>query len=188
MARYIKEGLSYFTSLPLHLTLFGLGVSAAVFLFLIWQKQRRKEKLKIKALVPLAALILYLVFVLIITTLSRTPFSDRMHNLHPLHTLTEIMAGSRYALKMAVINLALLLPLGFLCPFALEFRCGFRDILFLAFLVSVSVECTQYLFRLGLMETDDVLNNCLGALVGYILALIMNRFISGKKDRPEEDE
>ena len=38
LMRYIKEGFSFFFSLPLRFVVFGLGVSAAVFLFLIWQK------------------------------------------------------------------------------------------------------------------------------------------------------
>ena len=185
--RIINEGLSYFVKLPRHLTVFGTGVSAAVFLFLVWQKARRKEKLKAKALIPLAALILYLVFVFLITTLARTPGSVRMHDLRFLHTLIETLSSSRSAVKMTVINLAMLFPLGFLLPFVLEFRCSFRDILFLSFLMSASIECTQFLFKLGLMETDDVLYNCLGALSGYIVALLIKWiFRFGENDKKED--
>lgn len=180
--RFIKEGLSYFLRLPRHLTVFGFGVSAVIFLFLAWQKVRRKEKLDAKMFIPLAALILYLVFVFMITTLARTPGIVRRHDLRFLHTLREILSGSRSAAKMTVINLLMLFPLGFLAPFAMEFRCSFRDVLFLAFLISSSIECTQYLFKLGLMETDDVVNNCLGALYGYILALLIKKIFRRRKN------
>lgn len=170
---YIKEGFSFFTGLPLRLKAFGLGVSAAIFLFLVWQKVSRKEKMNAGKGAVLAVLVFYLVYTFIITTIAREPESIRMHDLRVLHTLREILLGSREAVKLTFFNLILLSPLGFLLPLILEYRCSFKDILFLAFLISSSIECTQYLFKLGLMEGDDVLYNCLGALAGYILALLM---------------
>jgi glycopeptide antibiotics resistance protein len=31
----------------------------------------------------------------------------------------------------------------------------------------MAVECTQLLFKLGYFEIDDILHNCLGAMIGY---------------------
>lgn len=177
LIRFTMEGFSFFFDLPMHLVLFGLGVSSAVFLFLVWQKARRKEELRAGNLIPLAALLLYLVLVFIITTIGRTPQPVRRHNFYFLHTLKEAVSGSWYAVKLIFFNEVLLSPLGFLTPLILEYRCSFKDILFLSFLVSFSIECTQYLFRLGLMEGDDLIHNCLGALAGYVLALLMKRIL-----------
>ena len=126
-------------------------------------------------MLPLGVLLLYLVLAFIITTIARTPGSVRRQNFLLLHTLKEAVEGSGYAVKLIFFNGVLLAPLGFLVPLILEYRCGAPDILFLSFLVSASIECTQYLFRLGLMEGDDLIFNCLGALAGYVLALIMRR-------------
>ena len=175
LIRCIKEGFSFFFSLPLRFVAFGLGVSAAIFLFLIWQKARRKEEMKIRTLIPLAVLLLYLVLVFIITTVARTPRAARMYNFRFLHTVKAALSGSGAAIKLIFFNEVLLSPIGFLVPVILEYRCSFRDILFLSFLVSVSIECTQYIFLLGLMEGDDLIHNCLGALAGYGLALLMKR-------------
>lgn len=175
--RFLKDGLSYFFKLPRHLILFGLGVSAAVFLFLIWQKLRRKEKLRAGELISLAALLLYLVFSFIITTLARTPDSVRRYDLSFSYTLRAALTGSWYSAEMMLFNLLLLAPLGFLTPLILDYRCTFRDILFLSLMMSLSIECTQFLFRLGLLEGDDLLHNCLGALAGYLLAILLRKAV-----------
>jgi len=184
LIRYIKEGFSFFFSLPLRFVLFGLGLSAAIFLFLIWQKARRKEEMKVRTLIPLAVLLLYLVLVVIITTIARTPRPARRYDFRFLHTVIEAMHGSGYAVKLIFFNQVLLSPIGFLVPLILEHRCSFRDILFLSFLVSAFIECTQYIFLLGLMEGDDLIHNCLGALAGYGLALLMKKaFVYRMKKR-----
>ena len=181
----IKEGISFFTDLPLYLKLFGLGVSAVIWLFLIWLRVRRKEKITAAFGTMLAALLLYLVFAFIITTLARVPGSSRRLNLELFHTYREALEGGRPELRVTLYNLILLSPLGFLTPLILEYRCGWRDILFLSFLISMSIEATQYLFRLGLMEADDLFHNCLGALIGYGMALFIKRipqYFGNRKD------
>lgn len=134
------------------------------------------------------SLLLYLVFAFIITTLARVPGSSRRLNLKLFHTYREALAGGRPELRVTLYNLILLLPLGFLTPMILEYRCGWKDILFLSFLVSMSIEATQYLFRLGLMEADDLFHNCLGALTGYVMALLIKRILQYFGNRKEVRE
>lgn len=185
ISRYAENGLSLIIKLPLRLKLFGLGVTAAIWLFLTWQKVRRKEKLKASAEICLAVLIFYLVLAFFITTISRSPKSFRDINLHLFHTIREVRAGSWYAVSMLFYNLALLWPLGLLGPPAMEYRCRWKDILFLSFLISFSIECTQYLFKLGYFEADDILYNCFGALIGYIMGLAVKKlFVSVRTHEP----
>lgn len=183
ISRYAETGLSLIINLPLRFKIFGLGMSSAIWLFLIWQKLRRKEKLKVSAEISLAVLILYLVLAFLITTISRSPKSYRTLDMSLFHTIKEVRAGSWYSAGMLFYNLALLWPLGFLGPAAMEYRCRWKDILFLSFLVSASIECTQYLFRLGHFEADDLLHNCLGALIGYIMALAVKKLFSVRRTK-----
>lgn len=169
IGRFVKEGLSYFIRLPLIMKVYGTGGAAAIWLFLIWMRLRRKERLKAVSEAFLAVLILYLVLVFIITTFSRNPLAVRSFSLKLFYTIRLAAAGSIFYAKMLFFNLILLVPLGILLPVILEYRCGCKDILFLAFLISLSIECTQFLFRLGYLEADDLLHNCLGALAGYCL-------------------
>ena len=189
IGRFIKEGLFLFIKLPLYMKVFGIGAAAAIWFFLIWMRLRRKEKLNALSEALLASLLLYLVFAFAITTYSRNPSGGRGFNIELFYTYRWAAAGSIFYAKMLFFNLVLLSPLGVLVPVILQYRCSWRDILFLAFLVSFFIECTQYLFRLGLMEADDLFYNCLGAMIGYVLislvhgaALIMGKGISRLQD------
>lgn len=58
--------------------------------------------------------------------------------------------------------------------FALELfqsRAGKCAVLFACVLLSVSVESMQYFFSLGLAETDDIISNILGVILGALLNL-----------------
>ena len=67
-----------------------------------------------------------------------------------------------------VQNIILFIPFGFLL-------CGATDqprtsrILLLGFLLSLSIELCQLLFRLGWFEVDDILHNVLGTYLGICL-------------------
>lgn len=49
----------------------------------------------------------------------------------------------------------------------LLFRKSWRNALFTGFLISAGVETAQLVFRLGMFEFDDMLNNTIGMLAGY---------------------
>ena len=52
-----------------------------------------------------------------------------------------------------------------------------------AFLFSFVIETVQYAFSLGVSETDDVINNTLGALLGYLITYLFYKLLnkSGEK-------
>ena len=66
------------------------------------------------------------------------------------------------------MNMLLFLPLGLSLPFALpqKWKCKALLSAVAGFLLSVGVEAIQYFFRIGDCETDDVLMNTLGMLIG----------------------
>ena len=60
----------------------------------------------------------------------------------------------------------------FISLFALELfqsKAGKIAVLFACVLLSVSVESMQYFFSLGLAETDDIISNMLGVILGALL-------------------
>lgn len=61
------------------------------------------------------------------------------------------------------LNILLFMPLGVLLGDK-----GWKAILF-GFLLSVFIECAQYVAVLGYCEADDVLNNTIGAAIGSLL-------------------
>lgn len=78
----------------------------------------------------------------------------------------RIVKGLFWELKMGywgdiALNILLFIPLGFLIG-----EKGWKAVL-LGFLLSAFIELTQYAFKLGVCEADDVLNNTIGTVVGF---------------------
>ena len=86
-----------------------------------------------------------------------------------------------------ILNILLYIPLGYLLPFLWPSlrpreRQGFFPsrwvslrIVLIGFLCSCLTEISQYVFRIGLFEFDDMINNTLGCLMGCVLYEIIQR-------------
>lgn len=97
---------------------------------------------------------LYILIILWITLFSREPMTAR------------IFRGLFWEIEMGywnniIQNILLFVPLGFLIG-------GKRGII-AGVLLSIGIELTQYIFRLGYCELDDVLNNTIGTATGSLL-------------------
>ena len=70
-----------------------------------------------------------------------------------------------------ILNILLFIPFGFTLSTYLNChkanRPLFLSVLLTAFLLSTSVEALQYLTSRGFTEVDDVINNTLGAVIGW---------------------
>lgn len=74
-------------------------------------------------------------------------------------------------------NILLFIPFGILLYrtlYAYSRKCSLRMILIVVILTSISVELLQYAFSCGKSETDDVITNVLGALIGYMLIKLLD--------------
>ena len=88
-----------------------------------------------------------------------------------------------------VLNMMLFAPLGALLAFAWpkRFR-GMRGVGLVAVAgacVSLAIELSQWVFRLGLFELDDVLNNMLGAVGGYLVFSAMSTLLMQLRHRDD---
>ena len=97
---------------------------------------------------------LYIFFILWVTLFSREPMT------------TRIFRGLFWEIEMGywnniIQNILLFIPFGFLIG-------GKRGII-AGVLLSIGIELSQYIFRLGYCELDDVLNNTIGAAIGSLL-------------------
>lgn len=96
----------------------------------------------------------YILIILWITLFSREPMT------------TRIFRGLFWEIEMGywnniIQNILLFIPLGFLI--------GGKQGIIAGVLLSIGIELTQYIFRLGYCELDDVLNNTIGAAIGSLL-------------------
>lgn len=79
-----------------------------------------------------------------------------------------------------LLNILLFIPMDYLLPFVFEKLKGWQ-VLVISFLLSVLTEAVQLVFRLGLFEFDDIINNTLGAVIGLgIYTCIVRRLVKNK--------
>lgn len=98
--------------------------------------------------------VLYVLVILWITIFSRKPGNWRIFK----GLFWEIRMGFWWDI---VLNILLFIPLGLLL--------GRKQAIAIGLMLSAGIELTQFIFRLGYCELDDVLNNTIGAAIGSLL-------------------
>ena len=104
--------------------------------------------------------LLYALFIIYYTVLTRSIGTERIFK--PL--FWELNIGAWLDITM---NMLLFLPLGFLI--------GKKTGIAIGFALSVGIEVVQYIFKLGFCEPDDVLNNTIGAVIGWLIAQVAHK-------------
>jgi glycopeptide antibiotics resistance protein len=102
------------------------------------------------------------------TVLFRPIHEKHKHDFRPFWSYEAIHEGRSQLLLENVMNVVAFVPIGLLLG------CGFRNmtwwkVLLIGCIVSVSIETMQFYFKRGFAETDDVMHNVLGCLIGYFL-------------------
>ncbi len=95
--------------------------------------------------------------------------------------------------RSMLMNVFLFVPLGLALPFVFSGSTGKRILLtiLLGILLSVTIEAIQYFGNLGMAETDDVICNSVGTVIGscaYLLALLWRKLFNKTKERRSPDE
>ena len=112
----------------------------------------------------------WIFLILCATVIFRDTGVERSYNLIPFWSYFDYGKHS-YFLEMLgenILNVLLFVPVGFLAG------CGFQSVtlkkvLLLGGGLSIFIELLQYFFRKGFCETDDVIHNVAGCLIGYVL-------------------
>lgn len=95
-------------------------------------------------------------------------YGVRQLSLIPLRTyVTAITKGDREPLRSAFMNVLLFYPGGLLTASLCPQRKRFLVVVSFC-LLSIGVEVGQYFLSVGVTETDDVLHNTLGTLLGLL--------------------
>lgn len=129
---------------------------------------------KNKSFISLVALLISIFLILAVTVLSRDFGSVRELSLTPFASWAEYFNGSNAEfLRTNIFNMLLFMPFG-----ASLYAVGYPNlsvkkclliIVTAAFVLSFGVELAQFLLQCGETETDDVIHNVLGAVLGVLL-------------------
>ncbi len=168
MFEYIyRDMLSMVRFFPYGLAL-GL-LMATLFLWAVNGARKRRGKL------PVAAFVIYLALMLVITFLSRESGDSKGIDLELFSTWGINDRNNAFVIE----NVLLFVPYGFLAGFAFGRYRRFLPCLALGAATSLGIETLQLVTGRGFFQIDDILTNTLGAVVGFLLYRLLGLF--GKK-------
>lgn len=169
-----KQTLITIYAWPIILLVLLTAVSMAAVL-LLWLRFCKERD---KTFVSVIMLLLSTFFVLAVTILSRDFGSGSKLSLLPFGSWINYFKGNNAELlRTNIFNMLLFLPFG-VSVYAVGYtnfslKSSFVVTATAALILSVSVELGQWFLQCGEMETDDVIHNVLGAVVGVLLAKLV---------------
>ncbi len=78
-----------------------------------------------------------------------------------------------YVFKQIILNLLMLIPIGFLLCLIINSRFKCLWALVISFILTVLVEALQFVSRCGTFEVDDLINNMIGAVIGIAIYAVL---------------
>ena len=113
-------------------------------------------------------LVEWIFLVLCAIVIFRETGAERRIQLEPFRSYWDFGEHSYFLECFAtnILNVLLFVPIGFLAGCGLR-GMTFKKILLLGCGFSVFIELLQFIFKKGFCETDDVIHNVLGCMIGY---------------------
>ena len=121
----------------------------------------------------------YLAFILWKTLLCREPGPEYQLKLEPFWSWKKLFDENSPQLTQVLLNIALFIPFGGMLYTVLTGNQKKRLLLTIVcgFLLSSFIELSQLIFKLGLCELDDVLDNTMGTAIGAVLVYYFLRIM-----------
>lgn len=132
----------------------------------------------------------YIGVFLFVTLLGRKPGSEIRYRLSLLEEYRmafsvenlKVMIRSPLCARQIANNILLFVPMGIFLGNYLQDK-SFIRILVIGAAVSGMVEISQLLFRMGLFDLSDILNNSLGAILGYFSYCMVEKMKTLRKEK-----
>ena len=148
------------------------------YMYIIKKKNRRmQQNYSKKEMCNGLILSLYLVLLISLTLLNRSVVDGYQMELELFWSYQEIFLKKNMSLIWEVFcNIILFVPWPLLVSKVFPAIKRFHWAVGSAFMLSVYIEITQLVLKIGLFEFDDMLHNTLGAVIGYgVLTLYRRR-------------
>lgn len=117
---------------------------------------------------------LYIVVLLYFTFVGRYSHEEYGYQIHVFYSYGRFLEEfDRQSIEQIVINLMMLVPVGFLLPVIIKGKGKHVIVLLLCLLLTVFIESMQLLTKCGSFEIDDIINNMIGAILGILLYLLL---------------
>ena len=132
-----------------------------------WGIFTRKDCIRIKVKRMLGVIFTeYFVVLLCFTVFFRKESEDYVIRYELFH---DYLVNNMHLLKDALMNIAIFVPIGF-CSSVFLKHPKWVKILLISGILSCSIEFSQYILSRGYCDTNDIMNNCIGGLLGWLMA------------------
>lgn len=114
------------------------------------------------------------------TVLFRTAADGNGHELTPFWSYEAIGNGRSELLAENVMNVIVFIPIGMILGLLLRAKGPWLVTLAVGTGISVSIEAMQYVFHRGFAETDDVMHNTMGCLIGVGITSVIGKLLKNQ--------
>ena len=118
----------------------------------------------------------YVALLLYFTVFIRRSTGVYEYMLMPFWSYRAMLQSTRVLAQEALMNVAVFIPVGFLAGL-MQKRATWSITALVGVCISVSVELLQLVLKRGCCETDDVINNTFGCMVGYFILVQIKRIL-----------
>lgn len=123
-----------------------------------------------KRFITIVKIVLY-VYMALVLILTQFRTNTYPRNIDPLFYEARLIITTMesWAIKDTILNIFMLMPMGFLLPIIyLRYR-KVQSVAMSAFLFSLSIETIQLITTRGTCQMDDLMNNTIGAVIGFCI-------------------
>lgn len=161
------------------LTMLSLCAGTLVIVLLYKKGKLSKHSRNISIL-----LWIYTLFLLYITIIGRYTFDDYRERLIPFESYRQYFTtGNISELKGIILNILIFIPFGFLIAKLFRNRKSANIAFCSGFFLTVAIESLQYITHTGTFETDDIIHNSIGTMIGCLLWIAMKHRKSVSQSR-----
>jgi len=160
------------------------GFAFTVLFYALVKKGYAKQyQYSVKTLICGILLSLSASFIFVMTLFRGSGGIDFGFRVKPFESYYIAFVGENMEVMLQIIiNIVMFIPIGFLLPCCFRLYEKYRYVLITTVIVSILIELFQLIFKIGLFETDDIINNVSGAIIGFGFYRMVKMIINHDKE------
>lgn len=161
-------------------------IPCAIFqIFMSLYQKKRGEVISAKHIILVYIFVLYITLVYSVTGIPSISEITR-YEFVSLANEINLQPFASGGLFTYITNIIMFMPFGFLLPLIWKAYSSLRKITITALVFSFAIEISQ-LFNNRLTDIDDLIMNTLGAIIGYLIFYVFNKYILRNRNKSEEE-
>ena len=152
---------------------------ALCILSVVLYRSGKYDKIQLTAAIILSV---YVVLLLYFTVFGRYSHPEYTYQIYFFKSYRYFFEQFEWqSIRQIIINIAMMIPFGFLLPVLMKNKHKYLLTLLFALLLILFIESMQMVMQCGTFELDDVINNLIGTFIGILLFALANRIFKNNK-------